>query len=90
MLGLVVKDNPKLIIEKLREKGVLACSAGYDVVRFVPPLIISKEEVNIVIDALDDVLSKFWFTFIWKKRDSSIDEINVITYYNLRLKTMRP
>lgn len=60
MLGLVVKDNPKIIIEKLREKGILACSAGYDVVRFVPPLIITKEEVNIVISVLDEILSNIW------------------------------
>ena len=57
MLGLVVKENPKSIIEKLRDKGILACSAGYDVVRFVPPLIITKEEVNLVISALDEILS---------------------------------
>ena len=57
MLGLVVKENPKSIIEKLREKGILACSAGYDVVRFVPPLIITKEEVNLVISALDEIFS---------------------------------
>ena len=48
---------PKLIIEKLREKGILACSAGYDVVRFVPPLIITNAEVDIVISALDEILS---------------------------------
>ena len=38
-------------------KGILACSAGYDVVRFVPPLIITNAEVDIVISALDEILS---------------------------------
>ena len=57
MLGLEVQVAPKLIIEKLREKGILACSAGYDVVRFVPPLIITNAEVDILISALDEILS---------------------------------
>ena len=57
MLGIELQAARKLIIEKLREKGILACSAGYDVVRFVPPLIITNAEVDIVISALDEILS---------------------------------
>ncbi len=58
MMGLEVKLPPATIINKCREKGVILCSAGYDVVRFVPPLIISKEELDIAVDTLDEVISK--------------------------------
>ena len=50
--------KPSIVIDKCREKGVILCSAGYDVVRFVPPLIISKDEIDIAIKALDESIAE--------------------------------
>lgn len=58
MLGLEVKITPKTIIDSARKKGVLMCSAGYDVVRFVPPLVITKGEVDETIKVLNSIFSQ--------------------------------
>ena len=58
MMGLQVTIKPSLIIGKCREKGVILCSAGYDVVRFVPPLIISKDEIDIAVKAFDESIAE--------------------------------
>ncbi|NMA83362.1 MAG: acetylornithine transaminase [Epulopiscium sp.] len=44
------------VIEKCIEKGLLLVGAGVNVIRFVPPLIISKEEIDKGIAILDEVL----------------------------------
>ena len=58
MMGLQMTIKPSVVINKCREKGVILCSAGYDVVGFVPPLIISKDEIDIAIKALDGSISE--------------------------------
>jgi acetylornithine/succinyldiaminopimelate/putrescine aminotransferase len=35
----------------------LVCVAGPDVVRFLPPLVIEKEHIDIAVEALDEFLS---------------------------------
>lgn len=56
--GLVIKDTPAGdIVTALRAKGILVCVAGPDVVRLLPPLVIGKEHIDEVIDALDTYLS---------------------------------
>lgn len=57
MEGLVLKVPPKEIVSACFEKGLLVCSAGYDVLRFVPPLVISDEDISKALEILDDVLS---------------------------------
>lgn len=56
MLGIQLTVNPSQVIAKAREKGLLVCSAGYDVLRFVPPLIIEKEDIDKVLSILDEIL----------------------------------
>ena len=46
MQGLVLKDPVAEIIHKAIEKGLLVISAGGNVLRMLPPLIISKENVD--------------------------------------------
>lgn len=58
MMVLQLTIKPSVVINKCREKGVILCSAGYDVVRFVPPLIISKDEIDIAIKALDESIAE--------------------------------
>ena len=40
------------------EKGLLLVGAGANVVRFVPPLIITHEEIDEAMDILDKSLSE--------------------------------
>lgn len=54
-LNCVVKD----IVKECMEKGLLLLGAGENVIRFVPPLIISKKEIDEGITILNDVLQQF-------------------------------
>lgn len=57
MLGMEVAGEGKPIVESCLENNVIVnCTAG-DVIRIVPPLIISKEEIDIVVAALDKALA---------------------------------
>jgi len=56
--GLVVTVNRDKLEQVAFEKGLLVCAAGTDVIRFLPPLVISEEEVNKAINIMDAVLSE--------------------------------
>ena len=43
-------------LEKLLERGVIALPAGLTVIRLLPPLVISKEQIDIVVDILEEIL----------------------------------
>ncbi len=45
-------------VKRLLEKGILANFAGNKALRFLPPLIISSEEIDQLIQALDEVLAE--------------------------------
>lgn len=56
MIGVELTEPVVKYVDELREKGFLInCTAG-NVLRFVPPLIINKEEINKFIKALDETL----------------------------------
>lgn len=44
------------IVEKAYDKGVILVSAGANVLRFVPPLVISKEELAKAVSVVGDIL----------------------------------
>lgn len=57
MLGMEVAGEGKPIVEScLANTVIVNCTAG-NVIRIVPPLIISKEEIDIVVAALDKALA---------------------------------
>jgi acetylornithine/N-succinyldiaminopimelate aminotransferase len=58
MQGLEFKMPVKDIIPKVLEKGLVLISAGANVIRFVPPLIVEKEHIDAMIVILDQVLSE--------------------------------
>jgi acetylornithine/N-succinyldiaminopimelate aminotransferase len=58
MQGLEFSMPVKDIIPKVMEKGLILISAGTNVIRFVPPLIIKKEEIDQMIMILDQCLSE--------------------------------
>ena len=57
MIGVELSESGAGYVDKLREMGFLInCTAG-NVIRIVPPLIISREEIDIVVAALDKALA---------------------------------
>ena len=55
MQGIVVKDRPVgEIIKKALENGLVLMSAGNDVIRFVPPLIITEADIDEMIVRLEN------------------------------------
>ena len=60
--GIVIKNNvidAKTISIKAFEKGLLVVPAGGNVVRIVPPLIISNREINLILKKLILVFGEF-------------------------------
>lgn len=58
MLGMELKEKVAPYIAALKNEGVLTINAGATVIRFVPPLIISKSEVDEVVRCVAKVLSE--------------------------------
>lgn len=58
MQGLEFTIPVKDIIPKVMESGLILISAGANVIRFVPPLIIEEKHVDEMIAILSDVLNK--------------------------------
>ncbi|MCR4704485.1 MAG: aspartate aminotransferase family protein [Lachnospiraceae bacterium] len=58
MQGLVCKGPVGEIISKALEKGLVLINAGTDIIRFVPPLIITEKDIDDMIVILDDALSQ--------------------------------
>jgi acetylornithine/N-succinyldiaminopimelate aminotransferase len=58
MQGLEFNIPLKDIIPKVLEKGLVLISAGSNVIRFVPPLIVEKEHIDAMIGILDQVLNE--------------------------------
>lgn len=56
MQGIELDIDTKLVIKKAIENGLLLVGAGEKVIRFVPPLIITRQEIDRAIDILDKVL----------------------------------
>ena len=57
MQGIECKDPVNDIIVKAQEKGLLVISAGANILRFVPPLVIEKKHIDDMITILKDCLS---------------------------------
>lgn len=56
MIGIEIKSSPKEAAEKALEKGLLVLTAGSDVVRLLPPLTITKEQIDEGVAILAEVL----------------------------------
>jgi acetylornithine/LysW-gamma-L-lysine aminotransferase len=57
MVALELKENAAPYLTALAERRVLALSAGANAIRFLPPLVITEEEVDQVVDAVGAVLA---------------------------------
>ena len=56
MIGIELKEKAQKYIDELQHEGILVIAAGQSVIRLLPPLVISYEEIDIVIKKLTDVL----------------------------------
>lgn len=56
MQGLVFDRPVGPVITKALDKGLILINAGTDIIRFVPPLIITKEHVDEMTAILTDCL----------------------------------
>jgi acetylornithine/LysW-gamma-L-lysine aminotransferase len=57
MVGIELKQKVTPYLQALLAKGVLALPAGLTVMRFLPPLVISKEDLEQVVSVVQEVLS---------------------------------
>ncbi len=58
MLGFQVNGIPSTFVKDAAKKGLLILSAGTDVIRLLPPLTITKEEIDQGLEILIEVLNK--------------------------------
>lgn len=57
ILGLQLTEDPTPIIKAARERGLLIITAGTNTLRFVPPLIISVEEIESGLNVLEEAMA---------------------------------
>ncbi|WP_017754616.1 acetylornithine transaminase [Calidifontibacillus oryziterrae] len=58
LLGIEWSEGATEIITELRTHGLLVLTAGPNVIRLLPPLIVTKEEIDIAVNLIKDVLLK--------------------------------
>ncbi len=58
MLGIELSIPAGEIVTKCRENGLLLATAGSSVIRFVPPLIVTKENIDKAVNILDSVMKE--------------------------------
>jgi acetylornithine/N-succinyldiaminopimelate aminotransferase len=56
--GLVVEGEAAPIVARARDKGLLLSVAGGNVVRFVPPLVVTRDEIDEAVTLLDAALAE--------------------------------
>ena len=59
MIGIEVETSPSDIQKKALDKGLLVLTAGKNVIRLLPPLIISKKEIEEGVKILEDILLNY-------------------------------
>ena len=57
IIGIELKDRVTPVLQALQERGILALPAGNTVLRLLPPLVISYDEMQQIVDAIAVVLS---------------------------------
>jgi acetylornithine/LysW-gamma-L-lysine aminotransferase len=58
LVGVELKKKSAPFIQALGQRGVMALSAGMNVIRFLPPLVITREQLDRVTDTLTQVLAE--------------------------------
>jgi acetylornithine/LysW-gamma-L-lysine aminotransferase len=58
MVGIEIKKKVAPYLQALMEKGVLALPAGMTVIRLLPPLVITHDQIDRVVATLQEVLAQ--------------------------------
>lgn len=58
MIGIETSSNLSVLVEKAREKGLIVLTAGTNVIRLLPPLTISEEEIQRGVGTLKEVFDE--------------------------------
>jgi acetylornithine/N-succinyldiaminopimelate aminotransferase len=56
MVGLDLETDCKALVEKALQKGVLLNSTGEHTLRFIPPLVVEREEIDKVVSVIGESL----------------------------------
>jgi acetylornithine/N-succinyldiaminopimelate aminotransferase len=56
LIGVEMTDDPKEIVSRCREKGLLLLKAENNTVRFAPPLIVSDKDIDNALSIFEEVL----------------------------------
>jgi predicted acetylornithine/succinylornithine family transaminase/N-acetyl-ornithine/N-acetyl-lysine deacetylase len=56
LLGIELKRRVQPYLEALAERGVLALPAGSNVIRLLPPLVISEDQLDRLLDVVEEIL----------------------------------
>ena len=57
MIGIELKEKAGPYLQPLMDRGILVLLAGSTVIRLLPPLVITKEEIDSVVSAIAEVLA---------------------------------
>jgi acetylornithine/LysW-gamma-L-lysine aminotransferase len=57
MIGIEMKQKVAPYIKALQEKKIIALNAGMTVIRLLPPLVISYEQIDHLVEVLTEVLA---------------------------------
>ena len=60
MVGMVVDGDPKTVVEKFRDYGLLVLTAGGNVVRFLPTLSMSEKHLEEAVEMMGDALDELY------------------------------
>jgi len=58
LVGIELRTKVAPVLKALQEKGVLALPAGLTVLRLLPPLVVSKEQLETAVQAIEAVLAE--------------------------------
>jgi len=56
MVGIELKKDGSYVVDAARERGVLLNCTSENVVRILPPLIVTKSQLRKVINIIDQIL----------------------------------
>lgn len=58
LVGIAINSDPKSFITKCFDKGLLVITAGKDVIRLLPPLNVSCDDIDSAINIIEEVLKE--------------------------------
>ena len=58
MVGIQLADNPQAAVAAMRERGLLAVPAGGNVIRFLPPLVATRDHLRQSVDIFRQALAE--------------------------------